>query len=72
MEMSHKWNNVREMERGDVPKMEQRSGAEQGIVPEIEQRSRNGTGNCPGNGTMFEKWNRKFTKNTTLGKEVRT
>ncbi|MDY5496392.1 MAG: hypothetical protein SPF99_00195 [Anaerobutyricum sp.] len=51
--------------------MEQRSGAEQGIVPEIEQRSRNGTGNCPGNGTMFEKWNRKFTKNTTLGKEVR-
>ena len=46
--LSQKWNNVREMERGNVP--------------EMEQRSRNGTGNCPGNGTMFEKWNRELSR----------
>ena len=34
--LSQKWNNVREMERGDVPEMEQRSRMERGDVPEME------------------------------------
>ena len=45
--LSQKWNNVREMERGDVPEMEQRSGVERGNVREMEQRSRMERGDVP-------------------------
>ena len=61
--LSQKWNNVREMERGNVREMEQRSGVERGDVREWNKEMFqngttfvNGTRECIRTGTLERRW----------------